>query len=118
MHATVVSLAPDVAIATVAEMRIDSIESPFENWPGANHLHSDPKKAFGAEYISCYNGNLTVSAGPIIPFSEEMYAVSGNREVPIQRIQFAGDEATIKLPGAVITVKRERAAVHVEVQYG
>ena len=87
------------------------------DWPGARRLHSDPQKAFGAEYINCYGGNLTVSAGPIVPFNEEMYAISGEKNVPIQRIRFVGNEAAIKLHNAVITMTHDGAAVHVEVEY-
>ena len=117
VHATVISLGPDVAIASVAEIPDDSTEGPFDDWPGAKRLHSDPKKAFGAEYIGCYNGNLTVSAGLIVPFSEQMYAVSRDKDVPIQRIRFAGKDATIVVQNAVVTMKREGAAIHAAVEY-
>jgi hypothetical protein len=121
VHATVISLTPDIAIASVAETSVDSTKSPFEDyisrsvlWPGAASRPNDPKREFGSEYVNCYNGNLTVSAGPIAPFSEEMYAISGDKDVPIQRIQFAGKEATIVVQNAVITMKCEAQSFTLE----
>lgn len=124
VHATVISLTPDIAIASVAETLVDSTEGPFDNfisqsvlWPGATSRPNDPKREFGNEYINCYNGNLTVSAGPLVPFNEEMYAISGDKDVPIQKIQFAGRDATIVVQNAAITMKREGAIIHVGVEY-
>jgi hypothetical protein len=124
VHATVISLRPDIAIASVAEIPVDSLKGPFDDfifrsvlWPGASSRPNDPKRAFGNEYINCYNGNLTVSAGPIAPFNEEMYAISGEKDMGPQRIQFVGNQATVKLHNAVITMTHDGTTVRVRVDY-
>ena len=123
VHATVISLRPDIAIASVAEIPVDSLKGPFDDFilrsvllPGGS-LPNDAKRAFGNEYINCYNGNLTVSAGPIAPFNEEMYAISGEKNMGPQRIQFVENQATVKLHNAVITMTHDGTTVRVRVDY-
>ena len=119
VHATVVSLSPDIAIAAVAEMPIDSTQDPFDGTWWSTWSHDDPKKPHGfySEYIDCYQGNRAIYVGSMLPYRDEMYLVSANKDLPVQRVPSFERQTSIQFGNASLTLRREGEDVHVSVEY-
>jgi hypothetical protein len=114
--AVVVSLNPDVVIVSVGEWK------PLPLKPG------EPKKLFWAwdqkegrwqivrkalEPFNYWLGNFGLYAGPLVPWTEEMYAFSTDPGVGFRRLNFENGEATVTLPKGKLVLRRRDIDVDV-----
>lgn len=120
VQAAVVSLSPDIAIVSVGHISGESKKPPFEEWATDVLLKQYPVEYIGPSHRqgdSHPQGNLGILTGPIAPFADEMYVVSPDQAVPIDRIRFENDTAKLEVQNAFITLRHTGSAVQVDVEY-
>jgi len=101
-RATLVSVKPDVLIVTVREWAKASKDHPFENWyetgKRGHYLRQRIEYIGPAIPDSELSYVLTIYAGSLVPWSNEMYVVSTDRKIQFGRLKFENDQATVLLP--------------------
>jgi hypothetical protein len=93
---TVVSVNPDVLIVTVRERPQGSYEHLFQEW-----FETAPRGHFireRLEWLGWCDCEMPFHAGPLVPWSDEMYIVSTDPKVRYARLKFENDQATVLLP--------------------
>ena len=127
-QATVVSLDPDIMIVTVRARPDIGREDLFAGWYGSyrhpndrKYLHEPPRTRH--EYIHNHRepigvAGITLSyfAGPLVPWSSEMYVISSDPAVVTERLVFVDDRVEITFPGGKLVGVHEDDAVIMERQ--
>ena len=111
----VVSVHPDVMIVTMRKSVRDSIAYEFQEW-------SDPPNPARRDYVDHRLDNFNfivpdclihISAGTLVPWSEQMYVVSTNPKVKGGRLEFKNNQATVLLPDGTLVLKHHEDDVEV-----
>jgi hypothetical protein len=111
----VVSLNPDVLIVTLREWRRPGA-SPFDrDWDKA-FCEASPRGLLvrgRIERLGWFKTVIDFSAGTLVPWGEEMYAISTDPNVPFQLLKFEHDQATVALPKGKLILQRRDSDVEV-----
>lgn len=115
-RAIVVSLNPDVLIVSVAQReppkQKGELNDVFDDWDGKNGrwqiVQHTLERGFGY-----WLGDFWIYAGPLVPWSDEMYAFSTDPRVPYQRLKFENGQATVPLPTGKLVLHRRGIDVDV-----
>jgi len=125
-HATVVSLDPDIMIVTIREIPDIGTEDLFAGWHGdfrhpseRKYLHNPPRTRHEyihnhREMIGTLGTTLSYYAGPLVPWSSEMYAVSSDPAVVAERLTFVDDRMEIPFAGGRLVGVHKDDSVMVE----
>jgi hypothetical protein len=108
----VVSVNPDVMIVTIRKQapRGAPVEAyPFEawvSWPANDARGEELQRRMEDFAFIVQNSYVHISAGPLAPWSEEMWAVSTEPAFQSRRIAFENDHAIVTLPGETLVLTR------------
>jgi hypothetical protein len=111
----VVSVRPDVMIVSIRKNQQGSYAYSFEEWSTtlnvARRRYIDHRLE-DFNYI-VPNSVIHISAGTLVPWSEQMYVVSTDPKVPCGRLKFKNDRATVMLPDGILVFRRHEDDVDV-----
>jgi hypothetical protein len=111
----VVSVRPDVMIVSIRKKSQGSIAYVFEEW-------SNPPNPARRDYVDhrledfnyiVPNCPIHISAGTLVPWSEQMYVVSTNPKVKGGRLELKNNQATVMLPDGTLVFKHHEDDVDV-----
>jgi hypothetical protein len=115
-RAVVVSLNPDVLIVSVGERKPSEqkgeLNGVFDEWDRKEGRWQIVDKTLDREFGYWLEGIWTY-AGPLVPWADEMYAVSRDPGVPYQRVKFENDQAIVPLPTGKLVLRRRGIDVDV-----
>ncbi len=103
----VISVNPDVLIVSVRVRPKGAYAYAFEDWSinptvsRGDYIHQR------LEYFNYIvpDRDIPISAGMLVPWSDEMYVVSTNPKVKFGRLKFENDHATVLLPDGKIVLR-------------
>jgi hypothetical protein len=116
-RAVVVSLNPDVMIVSVGErkpsepkaLELNEVFSDWDRNGGRWQIVDKALERFGGWWL----GYVTRFAGPLVPWSDEMYVFSPDPAVPYQRLKFENGQAIVPLPDGKLVLRRRDIDVDV-----
>jgi hypothetical protein len=112
-QATVVSLSPDVMIVTVRERPPGSCDDLFVEWLFITDIPSIPSDGTGKTDLIAADPGFGFCAGPLLPWSAEMYVVSTDPGIANRLLTIDGDRTVIDLPAGRLVLARDANFVSV-----
>jgi hypothetical protein len=112
-QATVVSLSPDVMIVTVRERPPGSCDDLFVEWLFITGIPNIPSDGTEKTDLIAADLGLGFCAGPLLPWSAEMYVVSTDAGVDNGPLKFDGNRAVTALPAGRLVLTRDEDFVSV-----
>jgi hypothetical protein len=106
-RATLVSVNPDVLIVTVREWAKASKDHPFQDSyaPRAHYIKQRVESIGFGGPDSEHGYVLTIFAGSLVPWSNEMYVVSTDPKVEYRHLKFENNQATVLLPAGKLILR-------------
>jgi hypothetical protein len=112
-QAIVVSLSPDVTIVTVRERPPGSYDDLFVEWLFITAIPNIPGDGTDKTDLIAADLGFGFCAGPLLPWSAEMYVVSTDPGVANGSLTFDADRAVIELPAGRLVLNRDANFVSV-----
>jgi hypothetical protein len=113
-----VSVNPDVLIVTVRERAQGSYDYPFRDWSTPYSSSDSPRGEYMRQRVECFNYivqgcGIPISAGTLVPWSDEMYVVSTDPQVKYKRLEFKNNQAKVILPDGILVLQHHEDDVDV-----
>ena len=113
-----VSVNPDVLIVTVRQRAQGSYDYLFEDWSTAYSSRDAARHRYIRQRLECFNYivpdcRIPISAGTLVPWSDEMYVASTDPKVQYRRLEFKNNQATVILPDGILVLQHHEDDVDV-----